>query len=162
MGRVWKKRSWGEDTSAPEHSVSKDPEVEKYIQGHSKWPDVTRELDPYQRGAGIGAGGERRQAGESVKGGNTRGLAYQVKELGPHPKSYGRQRREWLDSVSQSSFQGLMWCSKLEVQDQWRVQCGLGQQRMERKVSCLLRIEASMCRILNMPINVCIIPHRSA
>lgn len=30
MGRVWKKRSWGEDTSAPEHSVSKDPEVEKY------------------------------------------------------------------------------------------------------------------------------------
>ena len=127
---------------------------------YSKWPDVTRGLDPYQRGAGIGAGGEGREAGESVKGGNMWGLAYQIKEPGPHPKSYGRQRREWLHSVSQRSFQGLMWSSRLEVQDLWRVQYGLGQQGMERKVSHLLRIEASVCRILNTPMNMCIIPHR--
>ena len=41
MGRVWKKRGWGEDTSAPEHSVSKDPEMKKYIQGHSTHFELT-------------------------------------------------------------------------------------------------------------------------
>lgn len=51
MGRVWKKRGWGKGTSGQERSVSKDPEVEKHVQGHSKRPDATRELDPHQREA---------------------------------------------------------------------------------------------------------------